>query len=753
MSDSTTNIPQMQPSQASKEVTFNSLVDALSPSSPFGRNYVTTSGLVWGYLGGRILVDGVSTLIGNATVTLTASTTNYVEVTRAGVVSVNTTAFTPGRIPLYVIVTGVSTVTSYNDVRPITVGTMGRAVVAMANTNQTLNSVQAQCEMIECTGALTAKRDIIIPLRVGTYTIFANTTGGFGVRAISTSGTGVDIADGTLSVVFCDGTNTRTAALTTSGPLTGSSLVLTGNISSPAWTTNGIRIRGVPATLTDTSSSGTVAVAYSDAFGSNTIAASSATTFTNYIAAFFREPVAGTNVTFTNKWALGAESLRIGTSNQLTVSLAGLLTVPGGAAISNNLTIDSASALQWGSSGVSSPDLFLFRGSANTLEQRSGTNPQQHRLYNTYTDSSNYERFEISWGASLLLFRTAAAGTGVIRNLIFGAATDGASKILFIGASKGIRFGHQSGFSSIEGVDNTGAASYQPLQVGGSALALTISGAAVWNVAATSFAPAVDNSYDIGTTSLRPRTGYFGTSLFVGNQTAAAASEILNISTSPTNTSGSQRTIFVFQTNVPASASTMDNIAMQIRSVAGGTAALSGAAMRGIRSELNMNSGAGTLANYVGSDISITLFGSTVLTNAFGFVTTTFGGTGTVDTWTSFFADDTTATTNTYGFRSALNSGTGKFAFFAGGTANNAFVGNVRIGSTVTPTAALDVTGAGVFSGGVTVGSTTLLTSSVALTNGAGALVGTLTNSPITGNPTKWIPINDNGTTRYIPAW
>lgn len=38
-------------------------------------------------------------------------------------------------------------------------------------------------------------------------------------------------------------------------------------------------------------------------------------------------------------------------------------------------------------------------------------------------------------------------------------------------------------------------------------------------------------------------------------------------------------------------------------------------------------------------------------------------------------------------------------------------------------------------------------------TDGAGALTGTLTNSPKTGNPTKWIAIDDNGTTRHIPAW
>lgn len=55
--------------------------------------------------------------------------------------------------------------------------------------------------------------------------------------------------------------------------------------------------------------------------------------------------------------------------------------------------------------------------------------------------------------------------------------------------------------------------------------------------------------------------------------------------------------------------------------------------------------------------------------------------------------------------------------------------------------------------GGITHGSATLLTTTTALTNGAAAQVATLTNGPTAGNPTKWIPINDNGTTRYIPAW
>src|SRR5574341_2397048 len=39
-----------------------------------------------------------------------------------------------------------------------------------------------------------------------------------------------------------------------------------------------------------------------------------------------------------------------------------------------------------------------------------------------------------------------------------------------------------------------------------------------------------------------------------------------------------------------------------------------------------------------------------------------------------------------------------------------------------------------------------------ALTNHAGAAAGTLNNSPVAGNPTKWIAIRDNGVIRRIPT-
>ncbi|TAL08058.1 MAG: hypothetical protein EPO02_13785 [Nitrospirae bacterium] len=153
--------------------------------------------------------------------------------------------------------------------------------------------------------------------------------------------TSLAIGGGTIGTDALEVTGTSTFNGATI--VAGGSFGLSGNISAAAWTTNGVRYKNVAATLTDTSSSGTVAAAYTDKFGGNTIAASSATTFTNYFTGYWTDPTAGANVTLSNKWAIGADSLKIGTSNQLLVSNAGALTVAGtltygGVTLSNAVT-------------------------------------------------------------------------------------------------------------------------------------------------------------------------------------------------------------------------------------------------------------------------------------------------------------------------------------------------------------------------------------------------------------------------------
>lgn len=117
MAGSTSNLDLITTAQAQKEVTANALFDAGSSAMLFGRRASTSSSLTWGYYGGPLLVSGTPTTIANGTVALTASTTNYVEADAVGVVTRNVVGFTVGSTPLYTIVTGASTVTSYTDRR------------------------------------------------------------------------------------------------------------------------------------------------------------------------------------------------------------------------------------------------------------------------------------------------------------------------------------------------------------------------------------------------------------------------------------------------------------------------------------------------------------------------------------------------------------------------------------------------------------------------------------------------------------
>ncbi|MER2626216.1 MAG: hypothetical protein ABTS22_20055 [Accumulibacter sp.] len=122
MSSSTSNLDLLTQSQYGHYITVNGLADAASPAMLFGRRQALCSGLNWFYYGGVLLADGVTTTVANnaAALVLTASSTNYIESTTAGVVSANTVGFTAGRIPLYTVVTGASSVTSYTDQRPLT---------------------------------------------------------------------------------------------------------------------------------------------------------------------------------------------------------------------------------------------------------------------------------------------------------------------------------------------------------------------------------------------------------------------------------------------------------------------------------------------------------------------------------------------------------------------------------------------------------------------------------------------------------
>lgn len=131
MADSTTVVDQLSASTANNEVRVNESFDAASPAMLYARRASTTTGLTWGYYGGRI--GGTS--IANGTVTLSNGTNRVVALRSTGAVSTSTSATnwnnTADYMRLYLVVAASSQVTSYEDHRVgvggvFSVGSLGR---------------------------------------------------------------------------------------------------------------------------------------------------------------------------------------------------------------------------------------------------------------------------------------------------------------------------------------------------------------------------------------------------------------------------------------------------------------------------------------------------------------------------------------------------------------------------------------------------------------------------------------------------
>jgi len=97
--------------------------------------------------------------------------------------------------------------------------------ITMTNANYTLTSFngvtdEARNAVLIVTGTNAAVRDLIPPVQEKLYTIVNNTTGGYAIRVIGASGTGVNIPNGTTCLVYCDGTNFYTGLSGTVGNFT-----------------------------------------------------------------------------------------------------------------------------------------------------------------------------------------------------------------------------------------------------------------------------------------------------------------------------------------------------------------------------------------------------------------------------------------------------------------------------------------------------------------------------------------------------
>src|SRR5262245_46173527 len=192
MANSDNPLDQIEVGQSQPAVLANELFDAMSPAALFGRRNRTTTGLTWGYYGGRYL--GLD--IAHGTVLLPASQgTVYIVANKGtGVVSQSTSSTnwddTDNYIQLYIATTGSASITAWDDYREwIGAGSGG------VNAEQVQDIIAAL--LVEGTGVTLTYDDAGSP-----PTLTVDSTGGGGadveeiqdiVGALLVAGTGIDI--------------------------------------------------------------------------------------------------------------------------------------------------------------------------------------------------------------------------------------------------------------------------------------------------------------------------------------------------------------------------------------------------------------------------------------------------------------------------------------------------------------------------------------------------------------------------------
>jgi hypothetical protein len=201
----TTTLQQLTASQANKEVAVNRNFETLSALGVYGKKQSTSTGLTWGYYGGRW--GGFS--VADGTHTLTNTTDNYIVAKRSdGVTSVSTATTnwnnTADYARVYKVTTAGSVVTATEDHRAGLYGALGIAVSpgAVGTVTSVAASVPA---FLSVAGS---------PITTA------------GTLAISYSGTALPVANGGTGVT------TLTAYAPVFGGTTGTGAVQSGTVGS-----------------------------------------------------------------------------------------------------------------------------------------------------------------------------------------------------------------------------------------------------------------------------------------------------------------------------------------------------------------------------------------------------------------------------------------------------------------------------------------------------------------------------------------
>jgi hypothetical protein len=213
-------------------------------------------------------------------------------------------------------------------------GYVTQAITDGADTVLTMTpglSATARNIFIECTGALTAARNLVVPANKKLYFIYNNTSGGYAVTVKVSGQTGISVANGTKVILVCNGTDVVNAT----------SYLATSSILPVSSGGTGV------ATLTGV------------AYGNGTSA------FTAATGAQLASAIGSTAVTNANN-AVTATSIAGGTANQIAyqtgVGATSFLTAP---TVVGSYLGWNGSAITWSTITTTTPYAVTFNNSGS----------------------------------------------------------------------------------------------------------------------------------------------------------------------------------------------------------------------------------------------------------------------------------------------------------------------------------------------------------------------------------------------------
>lgn len=139
----------------------------------------------------------------------------------------------------------------------------------------TLTSTEAAFDIQEYTGIITANINVIVPTAVSRWWIYNNTTGAFTLTVKTAAGTGIAVAQGTRTILHCDGSNVVRSVDVAAGTVT-SIAAGTGLTGGPITTTGTISLANTSATAGSYGSSTSIPTFTVDAQGRMTANSSAA---------------------------------------------------------------------------------------------------------------------------------------------------------------------------------------------------------------------------------------------------------------------------------------------------------------------------------------------------------------------------------------------------------------------------------------------------------------------------------------------